>query len=267
MIELDKMRTGLAEGEFFLEYQPIISLADGRCIGAEALIRWRRESGIVPPDDFIPLAENTPLSGLITYWVIDTIGEELGDWLRANPDAHISINVPPEILGRGGMEYAASKSGLLDLASQLILEITERGVPDPMGVEALNNIWGMKVRIALDDVTLVGGANLAILSRCNFSVIKLDKTLVAQIDPSCPAPDWLEGITAMLRTSRIVVIAEGVETEQQLMTLRESGIQAAQGFYFSRPIPAAAFMDYRLKTQRSVPNPMPRLDWLALAIN
>src|SRR4051812_1130709 len=109
MINLETIRAGFTNGEFFLEYLPTVSLTDRRCIGAEALIRWKRPTGVVPPDDFIPLADNTPLSGLITYWVIDTVAAEMSDWLRANPNAHISINVPPEILGRGGIAYAADK--------------------------------------------------------------------------------------------------------------------------------------------------------------
>ena len=244
MINLDAIRTGLAQNEFFLEYLPVVSLVDGSCTGAEALIRWRRPTGVVQPADFIPLAENTPLSGLITYWVIDTMAAEMGDWLRANHEAYISINVPPEILGRGGMEYAANKSGLLGLSSQIILEITERGVPDLLGVNAINNAWGMGVRIALDDVTLTGGGNLAVLSRCNIHIIKLDIDLVSQIGPQCPCPEWLEGITALLRSSSLEVIAEGIETEQQFTTIRAAGIKLAQGFYFSRPIPAAAFFAY-----------------------
>ena len=244
MIDLAAIRNGLAQGEFFLEYLPTISLMDGRCIGAEALIRWRRSSGLVPPGEFIPLAENTPLSGLITYWVMETVEAELGHWLRANRDAHVSINVPPEIIGRGGMEYAATKSGLIELASQLILEITERGIPDPLAVDSLNQCGIVGLRIALDDVTLAGGANLAVLARCNFDAIKLDKSLVDQIGPQDPAPEWVSSVTAFLESSRLEVIAEGVETEQQLTALREAKIQAAQGFYFSRPLPAAAFIAF-----------------------
>jgi sensor c-di-GMP phosphodiesterase-like protein len=244
MINLDTIRAGLTQGEFFLEYLPTVSLTDGRCIGAEALIRWRRATGVVPPGDFIPLAENTPLSGLITYWVIDTVAAEMGDWLRANPEAHISINVPPEILGRGGIEYSANKSGLLELASQLILEITERGVLDLIGVKAINNSWGSGVRIALDDVTHTGGANLAVLARCNLHIVKIDRSLVSQIGPQCPSPEWLKGISALIQASRLEVVAEGIETEQQMIVLRTANIQAAQGFYFSRPIPAAAFIAY-----------------------
>lgn len=248
-LNVEAMRAGLQAGEFFLEYMPTVSLVHGRCLGAEALIRWRREGEVLSPADFIPAAENTPLSGLITYWVIDRLAEEMGTWLRENPGAHISINVPPEILGRGGMEYVATKSGLIDVAKQLILEITERGVPDPMGVDALNNLWGMRVRVALDDVTFVGGANLAVLARCPFDFIKLDRSLIAQIQPDAPKPDWMGGIASMLRTSQMTVIAEGVETDAQLAALREIGMPAAQGFLFARPMPARHFIDYHGKTQ------------------
>src|SRR5262249_12282971 len=147
----------------------------------------------------------------------------------------------PEILGRGGMEYAATKSGLVEVAPQVILEITERGIPDPLGVESINQGWGMGVKVALDDVTLVGGANGAGLARCTFYAIKLDKSLIDQIGPQCPAPEWLTSVKALLETSRLLVIAEGVETEQQFRTLRAANVQQGQGFYFSGPLPVAAF--------------------------
>jgi sensor c-di-GMP phosphodiesterase-like protein len=104
MISLEAIRDGLAEGEFFLEYLPTVSLVDGRCVGAEALARWRRPSGVVQPGEFIPLIEGTPLSGMLTYWALETVAKELGDWLRAHKEAYIGVNVPPEILGRGGLE-------------------------------------------------------------------------------------------------------------------------------------------------------------------
>jgi sensor c-di-GMP phosphodiesterase-like protein len=244
VIDLDAIREGLDRGEFFLEYLPAVSLIDGRCIGAEALVRWRRPTGVVPPGEFIPVVENTPLSGVITYWVIDTVAAELGDWLRANRDAYVSINVPPEILGRGGLEYAARKSRMLELADQVVLEITERGVPDQLGVEAINQGAAAGVRFALDDVTFVGGANLAVLARCNFYSIKLDRTLVMQITPDCPDPEWLASVKALLESTRLQVIVEGVETEQQAAVLRAARVQAAHGFYFSRPLSAAAFIAY-----------------------
>lgn len=244
MINSDELLDALSRREFFLEYLPTISLRDGRCIGAEALTRWKRPTGVVSPVDFIPFMENTPLSGMLTYWVFDTVAAEMGDWLRAHSDTHISINIPPEIFGRGGLMYAGEKSGLIELAAQIVLELTERGLPDSLAVDALNMAHRTGVRIALDDVTLVDGANLAILAHCKFDIIKLDRSLIAQISPLNPVPDWLRSIAALLESSGLAVTAEGVETEHQLAALREAHVQAAQGFYFSPPIPAAAFIAY-----------------------
>jgi len=243
-MDVDAMRQGMAAGEFFLEYLPMVSLADGSCLGGEALARWRRPCGVVMPREFIPLAEGTPFSGELCYWVIETVASELAVWLRSNPRFSLSINVSPEILGRGGIRYAADKSGLSDLFPQLILEITERGVPDLIGLKALDDYsrWGM--RIAVDDVSRVGGANLAVLSRAPLSVIKVDAALVDQIQPGDPLPEWLEGVAALILNAGLMVIAEGVETESQALALRAAGIQGAQGHFFSRSIPAQAFMAY-----------------------
>lgn len=259
MISVDSLLEGLSRKEFFLEYLPTVSLADGRCTGAEALVRWRRPGGVLQPMDFIPIAENTPVAGLLTYWVFDTVAAELGAWLRAHPGAHISINVPPEILGRGGLLYAAQKSGLSEFASQVILEITERGVPDAIGVEAMNLARSTGVRLALDDVTLTGGANLAIWARAPFDVIKIDRSLVAQIGAGMPSPHWLGGITALVQSAKLLVIAEGVETQLQHTTLSGAKIQEAQGFYFSPPLSAARFMEYhRASPDGSMKQPLPQ---------
>ena len=244
MTDLNEIHGALDRNEFFLEYLPTMSLADGRCIGAEALIRWRRHGGVTPPSEFIPVAENTSLSGLITYWVLETVGAELGKWLEANSDMHIAINAPPEILGRGALAYVASRAGLSKITSQLILEITERGVPDLIGVASINARGHVGAKMALDDVTLVGGGNLAILARSNFDIIKLDKSLIDQIAGEGPDPDWLRTVSALVHASDLTVIAEGVESEHQVLRLRAADIQAAQGFYFSRPISACALIAF-----------------------
>ena len=99
----DELRSALNCGDFFLEYLPTLRLSDAHCIGAEALVRWRRGRSVLPAAAFMPLIDNTPLSGTLTYWVVDTVAAELADWLGAHSDTHISINVPPEVLGRGGV--------------------------------------------------------------------------------------------------------------------------------------------------------------------
>jgi len=244
MITSADIRDGINRGEFFLEYLPTMSLSDGRCLGAEALIRWRQPTGVVLPDEFIPLAEGSLVSGFLTYWVVDTVGNDLGAWLGANREAYVGINVPPEVLGRGGMAYIASRSGLMEHASQVMLEITERGVPDALGLDSIQQRGGLGSKIALDDVTFGSGASLAILARAHFDAIKFDKSLIDQITPESSWPDWLRAAAALVDSSQLMLVAEGVETEYQFTVLRAAGIHAAQGFYFSRPIPAAEFMTF-----------------------
>jgi sensor c-di-GMP phosphodiesterase-like protein len=230
-------------------YQPIVSLVNGRCFGSEALIRWRRHDGvIVDAAAFMPATDRTPLSGSITYWVIDTVATELGAWLGRNEKAHIAINVPAEILGRGGLEYAAVKSGLRARAKQLILEITESGIPDQLGLDALNSVSSTGALVALDDTTL-SGANLALLTRCRFDFIKIDRTLVAELAAEKPWPGWLVGLTALLDTKALQIIAEGVETVFQVDALRAAGVQLAQGHHFSAPRSAGDFERFYEATQ------------------
>ena len=248
MISVDAIQEGLSRGEFFLEYLPTVNLADERCVGAEALARWRRPSGVVPPRHFLPHIEETPVAGLLTYWVIETVVEELGEWLRAHPEAHLSINVPPELFGRGGLHDAATKTGLAALQRQIILEVTERGLPDRLRVAAIEAAARTGYRIALDDVML-RGADLAILSRCPLDVIKIDRSLIAKITPDVPRPDWLRCLPALLRSTRLEVVAEGVETEAQVVALRAASVPMAQGFYFSRPVGAVEFRTYYAKTR------------------
>ena len=229
--------------ELFIEYQPIVLLNDASCIGAEALVRWRRGGTILQPSEFLRAIDSTPLSGRLTYWVIDTVAAELGEWLSEHPRAHVSINVPPEILGRGGLQYAAERSGLYAHVNQIVLEITEHGVPDQLGLQALNMMAERGLRIALDDVAL-NGMNLALLARCNFNVIKLDRQLTLQLEPAAPEPQWLFALSSLLRNSELKVVAEGVETQYQADVLRRAGVQMAQGYLFSASLAAPALIAY-----------------------
>lgn len=129
--------------------------------------------------EFIPVIENTPVSGLLTYWVIDTMGCETGHWMRRCEDVHMAVNVPPEVLGRGGVEYAGYKAKLLSVRSRIVLEITERGAPDRLGLQELKEIAGRDVMIAMDDVT-VDENNLLVLSRVPVDVIKVDRDFCGQ---------------------------------------------------------------------------------------
>jgi EAL domain-containing protein (putative c-di-GMP-specific phosphodiesterase class I) len=243
MVDMDMVRAGLDNDEFYLEYLPIVSLEQEVCVGAEALLRWQRPEGVLRPDEFIPLIENTPLSGLLTYWVVDRVAMEMGDWLRHQNGVEMHINVPPEILGRGGLEYAAQKSGLHDVRHKIVLEITERGVPDQLGLHAIDLAASQGVRIALDDVR-IDPASVLVLSRCNAKIIKIDKSVLLDHSMDGTMPRWAEALSVLLKTTDLEVIAEGVETAEQLAMLGAAGVRRVQGYYFSPPLRADAFLQY-----------------------
>lgn len=228
----------MEDSEFYLEYMPTIDLKTNRCVGAEALIRWKRGEEHIAPDEFIPDIEDSALSGLLTYWIIDQVAHEMGNWLRDTEGVHIGINIPPEVLGRGGLEYAALKSGLYEVVDKIILEVTERGFPDNLGLEALRSNKG-RVKVAIDDFG-TGDANLLHLSQIDADIIKLDKYFVDQIKPQSAVPKIVLGLIAFAKAMGLEIIAEGVETETQANIMREKGVEMAQGWHFSKPLKAKA---------------------------
>jgi len=242
-ISFKDVERALKNEEFFLEYQPIMDLDSNVCVGTEALIRWRLQSEVILPDLFIPLIEKTPLSGPLTYWVIETVAKELGDWVRKTERVSLNINVPPEILGRGGLYYAASKCGLLDVADKIVLEITERGVPDELGLQALNMSKEYGMKTCLDDVG-ANSENLFLLTRTSVDIVKLDKSVAEKMLEPGWTTDVIEGLAAFTRTTSIEVIAEGVETEKQRNLFAEAGVRMAQGYHFSPSLSAEKFIEY-----------------------
>lgn len=243
MINHASIKEGLRNGEFFLEYLPTVSLKSNRCVGAEALIRWRRMSRVVPPLEFIPLVENSPLSSALTYWVIDTVAAQFGAWMRQHEGVHISINIPHELWEQGGMEYAAKKSDLLGVAGKLVFEVTERGVPGSLSINTLHRSDDSTMLVALDDVTL-NDANLHLLALINVDFIKLDKSVVDQMLCSDWSPEKIAQLSDLMHTGSFKVIAEGVESAKQVAILKEAGIDMAQGWYFSRPLSVENFKAY-----------------------
>lgn len=238
----DEIREGLDRGDLFLDYLPTVRLADARCVGGEALVRWRRGDKVLPASAFLPRIEQSALSGRVTYWLIETVGEELGGWLGAHREAHVSINVPPEIVGRGGIEHALVRSGLRDRMEQIVFEISERGVPDRIGLDTIELAAMCGLRVAIDD-TMLTGVNLALLLRCHFNMIKIAGEVTAQLRPDKPSPGWLARLQSLLRSSTLQVVAGGVETEYQAKWLHTAGVQMAQGPLFSPPLPAEGLKD------------------------
>ncbi|HQR61361.1 MAG TPA: EAL domain-containing protein, partial [Methylophilaceae bacterium] len=140
-------------------------------------------------------------------------------------------------------EYAAQKSGLSDVRHKIVLEITEHGLPDQMGLLALDAAARQGVRIAMDDVK-IDPAHVLILSRCNVQIIKLDKSVVLDRGEDGFMPHWAEALAVLLKTTDLEVIAEGVENAEQVALLQAAGVQQVQGYYFSPPLRAQAFLQY-----------------------
>ena len=242
MIDLETVKSGLLNREFFLEYLPTVALKDNRCVGCEALIRWRRGQRVIPPLEFIPLIESTLLAGTVTYWVIENIAQELGPWLREHDDVHISMNIPPGLLGHAGLISAIANSNLLDVIDQLVVEVTEGGMPAKHnGVALARPPDG--ARVALDDSALTA-ASLVTLSQSRIDIVKIDRPFIDQLlKPDCPG-EKLATLSELVRSGKYLLVAEGVETPAQAERLRQLGVDLAQGWHFSRPLSAPDFGRY-----------------------
>ena len=241
MKTLDQIKEALEGEEFFLEYQPIMSLTTGHCVGAEALIRWQHHGGLVPPDDFIPMIENTPLGGLVTYWTIERTSVDLRSWLEETPGAHLGINVPPDVIGRGGLLYALQKAGFGDLLDRIVMEITERGFPDRQALDALKSRG--PIRVAIDDYG-TGDGNMKALSQIEADIIKIDKWFVDLIQERVPVPKAVSGLIAFAHAMGCEMVAEGVESQYQADVLSELGVHKAQGWLYAKSLSPDAFLSF-----------------------
>jgi diguanylate cyclase (GGDEF)-like protein len=230
------------EKQFFLLYQPIFDIADGSVTGVEALIRWRHPvRGIVPPDSFIPLAEETGLIVPIGRWVLEQACCQAAAWASAGREIGISVNVSAEQLGRTGfaedVRRALAVSGLDPAA--LTLEITETTIMRDVltGARHLEEIKALGARVAIDDFG-TGYASLSHLQRMPVDILKIDRTFVDALDGGGQSGDLLQAILGVGRSLSLKVVAEGIESQEQLDTLRAMGCEMAQGFFLARPTPS-----------------------------
>jgi len=243
VIDATEILRALAADEFFLVYQPTMDLRRGSCVGAETLIRWARDGRLVPPTRFIPVLERSDAIGPLTEWVIEQAGRELGSWLTGEAPVHLGVNVPPHILGRGSLRRATERAGLAEHPERLLIEITERGIADEIGLAAIRQGRALGARVAIDDFG-TGEANLLQLTRLEADVIKLDKAFVDEIGADGRTPRLLKGLAALCHALEMEIIAEGVEYAAQARCLRDLGVHMAQGWYYSRPLRAREFLAF-----------------------
>ena len=238
-LELD-MRAALVRGEFEVYYQPIHELDSGRILAFEALARWNHpKRGLITPDDFIPLAEQTGLIVPLGEWVLRTACREAGSWPR---EIGVAVNLSAvQFKGRNLVTTvvgALSASGLKP--HRLELDITESVLlQDCAGTLAtLHNLRNLGVRIAMDDFG-TGYSSLSYLRSFPFDKIKIDRSFVHELTTREDSMAIVRAVAGLGRSLGICTTAEGVETDEQLTLLRSEGCTEVQGYLFSAPRPAA----------------------------
>lgn len=247
------LRRALAQNEFILQYQPLVNLRTGVIIGVEALIRWLHpELGMIMPDRFIHVAEETGLINPIGDWVLCEACRQAKVWCDERlPSLVMAVNVAPVQFRQPGfvemVAGALAASGLE--ASLLELELTERTVMHDADINlgTLSALHRMGVELSLDDFG-TGYSSLAYLKRFPVGKLKIDRSFVNDLETD--PDDWAiaSTIVSMGRSLRMTVLAEGVETGEQLAQLRKMGCDMAQGYYFSRPTSAVGIAEI-LRTQ------------------
>jgi diguanylate cyclase (GGDEF)-like protein len=246
------LRAGLGDGELTLHYQPVVDVGDRRLVGYEALVRWQRPgAGLVPPDDFIPVAEGSNLICELDRWVLGEATRQLAAWrtgrLRAGEDADgraeaeptIAVNISGRHLADprvvDDVAEALAASGLP--ASLLVLEVTETVlVDDPAAIGHLVALRDMGVGIAIDDFG-TGYTSIGQLRSMPVDTLKIDRSFIASREPG--HRELVALVIRAAHTFGLTVVAEGVEEEDQLLQLRADGCDQAQGYLLSRPLPAA----------------------------
>jgi len=243
------LRRALERGQLSLHYQPQIALATGRVVGAEALLRWQHpELGAVSPAEFIPIAESSGLILPIGEWVIRTAVAQLAQWQRAGlPLITMAVNLSVVQFRHADLPQLVS-SVLQEAnlpAHWLELELTEGvAMTNPQGaVAVMNDLHQRGVRMSIDDFG-TGYSSLSYLKKFQVYKLKIDQSFVRDITDDPDDKAIVAAIISMADSLGMQTIAEGVETEGQLNFLRDRGCTEAQGYYFSRPLPAPAFEQF-----------------------
>jgi diguanylate cyclase (GGDEF)-like protein/PAS domain S-box-containing protein len=235
------LRGAIGSSQMALVYQPIFDLQPTRLTGFEALLRWTHPSrGSVSPAVFVALAEESGQIEALTEWVMETAAEQLAKWQRDDPGMTVSINVSGRDLGRPGfIDYAGTVLARHALRpGSLVMEITETTLMNQLdvAVDAMRALRGKGVRFSIDDFG-TGYSSLAYLSRLPIDTLKIDRAFVNAIDRG---PQNLEIVRAVQQLGQALgrrVVAEGIETAEQLSVLRDMGVDAGQGYLLARPMP------------------------------
>ena len=244
------LREAIKNDEFFLHFQPQLELGSANVVAAEALLRWNRSGhGLVSPGQFIPVAEEAGLITAMGDWVLERSCRSAVEWQKKNfPPVRVAVNISarqfqsPELVGR--VREILAQTGLRpDL---LELEITESSTMEDVErtVRILEQLKGLGVTLAIDDFG-TGFSSMSYLSRFPVDRLKIDQSFVqGLLKQDDRATAIVSAVITLGHTLNLKVIGEGVETEAQLLKLRQLGCDEIQGFLFSRPVPDQEFVDF-----------------------
>jgi EAL domain-containing protein (putative c-di-GMP-specific phosphodiesterase class I) len=236
------LRSAIDRNELSVYYQPIVSLTDGHLVGFEALLRWHHhEFGMVPPNKFIPIAEQSGLIQPITVWVLKETCLQLAKWQRVSSDytnLMVSVNISGKHLSNDDLveEVEAVLERSKIRPSTLKLEITESSAMENAehSINLLNKLKHIGVQLSIDDFG-TGYSSLSYLHRLPFDTLKIDRSFVYSVGEHGENSEILQTIISLAKNLKMRVIAEGVETASQLAVLRNLGCDYAQGFLLAKP--------------------------------
>ncbi|HTN43381.1 MAG TPA: PAS domain S-box protein [Nitrospiria bacterium] len=239
---MGELRHAIERREFLLYYQPKVDLKTQRTIGVEALIRWKHpQHGLVPPDDFITLAEHTGFIKQLTLWVLSDALRQWKSWNQAGIDMPVAVNLSARNLQDLQLpDQFAELFRTCDMASRsLELEITESAImADPArAMEILKRLRALDIRFSIDDFG-AGYSSLGYLKKLPVDAVKVDKSFVMGMVANADDAVIVRSTIDLAHNLGLKVVAEGVESRETLDRLSAMGCDAAQGFYLSRPIPA-----------------------------
>jgi len=234
-----RLRRAISDGELVLHYQPQVDLVTGRPVGVEALLRWNHpERGLIPPDEFIPVAERTELIRPLTAFVFSAAITQAAVWHRAGRALRVSVNLSARNLAED--DLVDSIAQLLRAHAlpppMLVVELTETTVmaSPARAAEIMSRLRAIGVRISIDDFG-TGHSSLAYLTKLPTDELKIDRSFVQRMSADPTAATVVRAIVDLAHSLRLDIVAEGVETAEHADTLREIGCATAQGYYYSRP--------------------------------
>lgn len=250
-----QLRQGLDQNEFVLHYQPKLDLRSGAVVGLEALVRWQHPlQGMIPPDRFIPLAEETGLIIPLGEWVLNQACRQLSEWRDSGvPVVPVAVNVSGQQFYHSDIVAAAGRAlasfgpghGLLEME---LTETVSMSNPELSG-RRMASLREMGVAVSIDDFG-TGYSSLSYLKKLPIDKIKIDRSFVADITQSEESLAIDQAVIAMAHRLNLRVVAEGVETEKQVAFLSINRCDEMQGYHFSRPLPAGACAELLLRGDR-----------------